>query len=124
MAWRSRARSSAARIAPSKGPPHVPYGCEGAHGTRRFRSQRIRRRVHSAGDTQPREERRHGSDTTQGGREATGSEEAGEPSEGRASSDPTCEEREEPAGRQAWHESARARLTDQPLAARRRGEGG
>src|SRR5262249_24849893 len=84
-------------------------GREGANGTRRFRSHRIRGRVHSAGDTPLREERRRGSDTTQGGREATGREETGEPSDGRASSgDPTCEEREEPAGRQAGDESAGA----------------
>src|SRR5215813_13381877 len=104
MAWKSRARSSAARIAPSKEPPHVPYGCEGIH-------------------TQPSEERRHGSDTTQDGREATGREEAGEPGEERASSgDPTRKECKEPAGRQAWNETAEARLTDRPLAGRRRGE--
>src|SRR5215831_1787262 len=101
MAWKSRARSSAARIAPSKEPPHGPYGREGSH-------------------TQPSEERRHGSDTTQNRREATGREEAGEPSEDRASSgDPPCKECKEPAGGQAWNETAQARLTDRPLAGRR-----
>src|SRR5215470_16259446 len=103
MAWKSRARSSAARIAPSKD-PHGPYECEGVH-------------------TQSSEERRHGADTTQNRREASGREETGEPSEdGAGRGDPTCKECKEPADRQAWNETAQARLTDRPLAGRRRSE--
>src|SRR5262249_45624044 len=93
MGWKRRARSSAARIAPSKEPPHGPYGCEGVH-------------------TQPSEERRHGADTTQNRREASGREEAGEPSEdGAGRGDPTCKECKEPADRQARTKTPQATLT-------------
>src|SRR5215468_9911674 len=62
-------------------------------------------------------------DMAQNRREASGREEAGEPSEdGAGREDPTCKEGKEPADRQAWNETAQARLTDRPLAGRRRSE--